>query len=86
MQVNQLSDKYDMKARAVKAPRLFALAEVADPVEQHGEDDGAADEGALPERVDAEQAEAVADDLDEGRADQRAEGGADRRRRDWRRR
>ena len=32
---------------------------------------------ALPEGVDAEQAEAVADHLDQRRADQRAEGGAD---------
>src|ERR671923_214575 len=63
-------------ARSIRpfySPGLFALAQVADAIEQHRQDDGAADEGALPEGVDAEQAEAVADDLDQRRANQGAE-------------
>jgi hypothetical protein len=55
---------------------LFTLPEVADAVEEDSQDDRATDESALPEGVDAEETEAVADDFDEGGADQGAEGGA----------
>ena len=49
------------------------LAHHAQAVEEHGDNDEGADESALPERVDPEHVQAVADDLDEGRADHRAE-------------
>ena len=45
--------------------RLLALPQVADPVEEDRQQDRAADEAALPERIDAQQAQAVADDLDQ---------------------
>src|SRR5689334_12411187 len=63
--------------KPIYSPGLFALAQVADTVEQDRKDDGAADEGALPEGIDAQQAEAVADDLDQRGADQGAERRAD---------
>src|SRR6202044_3392530 len=55
---------------------LFGLTEVPDAVERHRDDDEGPDEGALPERADAEQTQAVANYLDQGGADQRAERGA----------
>src|SRR5262245_38764579 len=51
------------------------LAIVSDPVEQDRHYDESADEGSLPERVDPEQGQAVADHLDQHRADHRAESG-----------
>src|SRR6478735_1046241 len=66
--------------RATKGPAaicLFALSEVANPVEQHGEYNGAADEGTLPKGVDAKQSETVADYFDQSGADKRAGGGTD---------
>ena len=57
--------------------RYHCRAQLSHPLEQHGDDNRAADEGALPEGVDAEQAQAVADDLDQRRADDGAEGRAD---------
>src|SRR5215470_9069852 len=50
-----------------------AAAPLAHAVERHRHHDEHADERALPERADAEQGEAVADDLDEGGADDGAE-------------
>src|SRR5215471_12543475 len=57
------------------APSLVAGAR-PEPVEQHRHDDEAADEGALPEGADPQQREAVADDLDQRRADDAAERGS----------
>src|SRR5262245_16079693 len=54
--------------------RSVARAPAPQAIEQHGDDDEAPDEGPLPERADSEQDEAVADDLDQRGADDRAEG------------
>src|SRR5687768_14464628 len=56
---------------------LLTLSEVANTVEQDGKHDGATDERALPEGVDAKQAKTVADYLDQCGPDQRAGGSAD---------
>src|SRR5262249_16238930 len=68
----------DGHARSVRQRKriLCRLPDRAEPVEKKGDDDEGPDEGALPERVDAEQGQAVADHLEEHRADYRAERGA----------
>src|SRR6266545_180402 len=59
------------KSRWITFPDLFGLPAAAQPVEQDCDQDGAADESPLQKRVDAEKTEAVADDFDQRRADQR---------------
>jgi len=51
---------------------LFIPPEVAHPIEENRQQDGAADEAALPEGVYAEETEAVADHFDESSTDNRA--------------
>src|SRR5262245_54786785 len=70
----------DVPAAPVPPPRPVrrSVGGVAgpEPIEEHRHDDEGADEGALPEGADAEQNQTVADHLDEGGPDDRAEGGA----------
>ena len=51
----------------------LVLPECAYSIEQDGDDDERTNKGTLPERVDAKQGEAVADDFDQRCADDRAE-------------
>src|SRR5215203_2851547 len=81
---NRLSSTRSAETRAAANPRpscllsgLFGRAQAAHAFEHHRNDDRAANEGALPEGIDAEQAKAVAYDLDQRRADECAESGAD---------
>jgi hypothetical protein len=73
--------------QAPRSTKLFRLPEIADAVGLQRDEDESADEGALSEGVDAEQARTVADDLEQRGAYERAEAAgeidaADDRRRD----
>src|SRR6476620_1885928 len=67
--------RYRINPSLTSAP-LFVGAARAQAVEERGDDDEAADERSLPESADAEQRQAVADDLDERGADDGSERGA----------
>jgi hypothetical protein len=56
---------------------LFSLTQIPDVIERYRDDDESANESALPECADAEKAQAVADDFDQGRTDERSERRAD---------
>src|SRR5215813_6142148 len=55
------------------SPSVLSLAQSPHAVKHDGDEDAAADEGALPERADAKQRQAVADHLDERGADDAAD-------------
>src|SRR5204862_4963121 len=58
----------------VDGTRMSVPPTPADPIEQNRENDDDADEQSLPVAVDAGHEKAVADDLDQGGAEERAEG------------
>src|ERR1700694_3797157 len=66
-----------VRSNAKPRPKLSCRkSKIPDPVERDGDNNERTDEGALPERADAQKSETVADHLNQRRADQGAEGGA----------